>query len=225
MKVKDAVFIKSARIPGEYPQQGLPEIAFAGRSNVGKSSLINRLVHRRDLAKTSSTPGKTRLLNFFAINATLSLVDLPGYGFARVSEGVRKSWGAMVETYLKKRKELRLVVLLVDARLGPTDLDLQLIGWLRHYHIRFITVATKIDKISKSRRASAIKRIRDGLTESSASVLPFSAVTGEGKDLVWKEIMEACQGPVRDDAKDNAANRNTPSGNRYPGDSEGRRNG
>jgi GTP-binding protein len=194
MNVKDAVFIKSARTPADYPYQGFPEIAFAGRSNVGKSSLINRLVHRRDLAKTSSTPGKTRLLNFFSIDSTLSFVDLPGYGFARVSEGVRKSWGSMVETYLRKRKELRLVVLLVDGRLGPTQLDLQLIGWLRHYHIRFITVATKIDKVYKSRRASEIKRIRDGLTEYGGSVIPFSAVTGEGKDLVWKEIMEACQG-------------------------------
>jgi GTP-binding protein len=194
MKLTDAVFIKSARSPGDYPHQGFPEIAFAGRSNVGKSSLINRLVHRRGLAKTSSTPGKTRLLNFFAIDATLSVVDLAGYGFGKVSEGVRKSWGSMVETYLKKRKELRLVVLLVDARLGPTDLDLQLIGWLHGYHIPFLTVATKIDKVSRSRRLSQINRIRDGLKEYGTRVIPFSATTGEGKDLLWTEIMEACQG-------------------------------
>jgi len=194
MKVKDAAFVKSAVAPGDYPRGVLPEIAFAGRSNVGKSSLINCLVHRSGLAKTSSTPGKTRLLNFFVVNSAVSLVDLPGYGFASVPEKVRRSWGSTVETYLKRRKELRLVVLLIDARREPTHQDLQLIEWLRHYRIPFITVVTKIDKISRSRRQSQIRSIRNGLREYEGAVLPFSATTGEGKAAVWAEITRVCEG-------------------------------
>jgi len=193
MKVKNAVFVKSAMAPHGYPRHGLPEIAFAGRSNVGKSSLINCLVHRSGLAKTSSTPGKTRLLNFFVVNSALSLVDLPGYGFARVPEKVRKSWGSLVETYLKSRKELRLVVLLVDARHKPTEQDLQLVGWLRHYRIPSIAVVTKIDKVSRSKRQKHIREILSCLEDYEGRAILFSATTGEGKALVWEEIMRACE--------------------------------
>jgi len=193
MKVKDAVFVKSAVAPRDYPRQGFPEIAFAGRSNVGKSSLINCLVHRRALAKTSSSPGKTRLLNFFVVNSVLSLVDLPGYGFARVPEKVRRSWGSIVETYLKSRKELKLVVLLVDARHEPTEQDLQLVAWLRQHRIPSVAVVTKIDKVSRSRRQSHIKKTLNCLGEYEGRAIPFSASTGEGRAAVWEEIMRACQ--------------------------------
>jgi len=190
MKVKDAVFVKSARSPDQYPRKGLPEIAFAGRSNVGKSSLINALVRRRGLAKTSSTPGKTRLLNFFTVNSALSLVDLPGYGFAKVPEKMRGQWGSMVEAYLRGRKELRLVVVLIDARRDPSGQDLQLISWLRHYEIPFIVVITKIDKVSKSRRTVRIRTISRSLEVRGAAAIPFSAASGEGKEAVWKAISE-----------------------------------
>ena len=191
MKVKDAVFVKSARSPDQYPQKGLPEVAFAGRSNVGKSSLINALVRRRGLAKTSSTPGKTRLLNFFAVNSALSLVDLPGYGFARVPEKMRGQWESMVEAYLRGRKELRLVVVLVDARREPSDQDLQLITWLCHYGISFVVVITKIDKVSKSRRADRIRKIGRSLETHGTTFIPFSAASGEGKEAVWQAISKA----------------------------------
>jgi len=216
MKVKDAVFITSATVPSEYPRHGFPEIAFAGRSNVGKSSLINRLVHRSGLAKTSSTPGKTRLLNFFVVSSALSLVDLPGYGFARVPERVRKSWRSMVETYLKRRKELRLVILLLDARHKPSELDLQLVEWLHEYRIPSMAVITKIDKISKSRRQTQIREILNCLTQYKGRIIPFSAVTGEGKAEVWEEIMQACQAASQSEKQTNSLTpENTP--HRNPG--------
>ncbi len=193
MKVKDALFIKSAVNSKDYPRHGLPEVAFAGRSNVGKSSVINCLVHRKSLAKTSSSPGKTRLLNFFVVNSALSLVDLPGYGFAKVPEKVRRSWGSMVETYLKSRKELRLLVLLVDARHPPTQQDLQLVEWLRQYRIPFVAILTKIDKVSRSKRQSQMENIMKSLGELEERFIPFSAVTGEGRTILWGEILRACQ--------------------------------
>ena len=193
MKIKDAVFVKGATIPAEYPRSGLPEVAFAGRSNVGKSSLINCLVHRSGLAKTSSTPGKTQRLNFFRVNSALSLVDLPGYGFAKVPHRVQETWGPMVETYLKRRKELRLVVLLIDARREPNAHDLQLMDWLCSYRIPSVIVVTKIDKITRSNRQKQIREIVAGLKPHSGPVIPFSATTGEGKAALWSDIMRACQ--------------------------------
>jgi GTP-binding protein len=201
VKVKDAVFVKSAVSPRDYPHQGLPEVAFAGRSNVGKSSLINRLVHRKGLAKTSSTPGKTRLLNFFVVDSTLSLVDLPGYGFARVPEKVRRRWGPMVEAYLKSRKELRLMVLILDARRQPTGQDLQLVEWLRLHSIPFVAVVTKIDKIPRSTWNCQFKKIQSSMGGYQGRMIAFSAATGEGKAALWQEILRACLG-VSADAKE-----------------------
>src|SRR5512138_1254205 len=143
MHVKSAVFIKSATKPAHYPEGELPEIAFAGRSNVGKSSLINALANRKSLVRTSSTPGRTQLINFFDINGTFTLVDLPGYGFAKVPLEVKRQWGPMMQTYLSHRSNLRGVVLIVDVRRVPKDEDIQMLEWLRAYGIQPITVVTK----------------------------------------------------------------------------------
>ncbi|MBW2058107.1 MAG: YihA family ribosome biogenesis GTP-binding protein [Deltaproteobacteria bacterium] len=201
MKIKDAVFVKSAAAPRDYPHHGLPEVAFAGRSNVGKSSLINRLVHRRTLAKTSSAPGKTRLLNFYLVNSALSLVDLPGYGYAKVPEKIRRSWGPMVETYLDRRKELRLVVLLLDARHEPSRLDIQLAEWMYKRRIPFLAVATKLDKVPPSRRMAHVQRISAGLSQYHCRIIPFSAVTGEGKTAIWEQIARACEPASQQDGR------------------------
>jgi GTP-binding protein len=189
MKIISAEFIKSAVKPDQYPKAGMPEIAFTGRSNVGKSSLINTLLGRRKLAQTSATPGKTRLINFFTVNEKLSFVDLPGYGFAKVSRAEQEKWGPMIETYLRERLTLRLVVSILDVRHDPTQQDRDLIEWLRHYGRNHLIVLTKSDKIS---RGEAMRRRRQimahlGLGEHEIPVL-FSAQSGEGKGELWKAI-------------------------------------
>jgi GTP-binding protein len=157
MKIISAEFIKSAVKPDQYPKTGMPEIAFTGRSNVGKSSLINTLLGRKKLAQTSATPGKTRLINFFTVNEKLSFVDLPGYGFAKVSRAEQEKWGPMIETYLRERVNLRLVVSILDVRHDPTQQDRDLIEWLRHYGRNHLIVLTKSDKLS---RGEALRRRR-----------------------------------------------------------------
>jgi GTP-binding protein len=189
MKVISAEFIKSAVRPDQYPKMGMPEIAFTGRSNVGKSSLINAILGRKKLAQTSATPGKTRLINFFTVNGKMSFVDLPGYGFAKVSRAEQETWGPMIETYLRERESLRLVVSILDVRHDPTQKDRDLIEWLRHYGRRHRIVLTKTDKLS---RGEALRRRRQvaatlDLGADDAPIL-FSAQTGEGKGEVWKAI-------------------------------------
>ena len=152
MIIHSAVFDKSATRPSNYPPAELPEVAFAGRSNVGKSSLINVLVNRRGLVRTSSTPGRTQLLNFFTINGAFSLVDLPGYGFAKVPLAVKKDWGPMVRTFLESRTSLRAVIVLFDIRRVPREEDLQLLDWLEEFAIPTIPVITKADKVSRNQR-------------------------------------------------------------------------
>lgn len=190
MKITSAEFIKSATQPAHYPEDPYPEVAFAGKSNVGKSSLINALVHRKKLALTSSTPGRTRLLNFFLINNRFSFVDLPGYGFARVSLEEKKRWGLMVERYLKERSALRLVVLILDIRRDPSDDDLSLMEWLRIYNKNFIVVLTKADKVSKSRAKVRMDSIKKNLGMPVERMILFSARTGEGKTEIWNAISE-----------------------------------
>lgn len=189
MKITSAEFIKSAVWPPQYPPATLPEIAFVGRSNVGKSSLINTLVGRKDLAKTSNTPGRTQLINFFVINEELSFVDLPGYGFAKVSQSVKKNWGEMVEVYLKERSNLALVIFILDIRRDPNNDDLSLRDWLENYRLPYLFVLTKSDKLSRSQsviRKCAIEKILR-LSAEDKTIL-FSAKTKEGKENIWRLI-------------------------------------
>ena len=192
MKVLSAEFVLSAKEPAHYPPAALPEIAFAGRSNVGKSSLINTLLKRKGLARTSNTPGRTQEINFFSVNNRMYFIDLPGYGYAKVPEKMRKNWGPMIETYLSQRQTLRLVVLILDVRRDPSEEDRQLIGWLQFYRLPFFIVLTKIDKVSWNQLGLRQRQIGGGLGLSSATpLISFSAKTGEGKDLLWREISKA----------------------------------
>jgi GTP-binding protein len=189
MKITKAEFLKSAVWPPQYPPAKLPEIAFVGRSNVGKSSLINTLVGRKNLAKTSNTPGRTQLINFFLINETLSFVDLPGYGFAKVSQSVKKNWGEMVEAYLKERQSLALVIFILDIRRNPSDDDLSLRDWLEHYRIPYLNILTKADKLSNNQVIVQKREIERAFNVSAKknSIL-FSAKTQKGKDDIWQAL-------------------------------------
>ena len=191
MKIISAEFVKSATKPSEYPQGNFPEVAFAGKSNVGKSSLINALVNRKNLAKTSSSPGRTQIINFFLVNGKISLVDLPGYGYSKVSLQVRKNWKPMVESYLQTRKEIRLVVLILDARRGVSPDDLALLDWLDYHKIPSLVVLTKADKLSQIERARQKRALAENSLLAEKSQAFFSAVTGEGREEVWKMIQEA----------------------------------
>jgi GTP-binding protein len=186
--VKQTQFIKSATKPSHYPEGSLPEIAFAGRSNVGKSSLVNVLVNRKNLVRTSSTPGRTQLINFFQVNDDFMLVDLPGYGYAKVPLDVKKQWRPMMETYLSKRRNLRGVVLILDIRRTPTEEDQQMLTWLRAFSVPPIIVITKCDKVSKNERAKQSSIIMEKLQLKKEDLSYFSALSREGKDAVWARI-------------------------------------
>lgn len=188
MEVKQAEFIKSAAKQKDYPPPGLPEVAFVGRSNVGKSSLINVLAGRKGLVRTSSTPGRTQLINFFDINAVLTLVDLPGYGYAKAPPELRKQWGPMIEAYLASRESLKAVVLILDIRRVPSDGDLQMLRWLEMYNIPPIIVVTKCDKLSKNEAAKQKSIIADAIKRDKGMLLPFSALSRDGRDGIWSEI-------------------------------------
>ncbi len=188
MKIISAEFIKSATKPSEYPPGNLPEVAIAGKSNVGKSSLINALVNRKNLAKTSSSPGRTQVINFFRVNDALSLVDLPGYGYAKVSLEVRETWKPMVESYLQTRNEIRLVILIVDSRRGTSPDDLALLDWLDYHRIPSLIVLTKADKLSQFERARQKKALGQQPLLTGKTLSFFSAVTGEGKEDLWSWI-------------------------------------
>ena len=188
MHVKSTEFIKSATKPAHYPEGDLPEIAFAGRSNVGKSSLINVLVNRKALVRTSSTPGRTQLINFFAVNNAFTLVDLPGYGFAKVPPEVKRQWGPMMQTYLSSRNNLRGVVLIIDVRRIPKDEDIQMFEWLRTFGVPPILVVTKCDKVSKSERERNLVAIAKELGAERSELCTFSALSREGTESIWKRI-------------------------------------
>lgn len=192
MKIIKAEYTVSAVKAEQYPQDGRPEIAFAGRSNVGKSSLINTLVQRKNLARTSSQPGKTQTINFYNVNDLLYLVDLPGYGFARVSRAERERWGRFIEAYLNQRRELVAVVLLVDIRHPPTRDDVMMYDWLCYFSKPTLVVATKADKISRGQWAKHLKVIRNELgLKPEHQLLPFSAETRQGREEVWDWLARA----------------------------------
>ncbi|GGH33622.1 ribosome biogenesis GTP-binding protein YihA/YsxC [Paenibacillus segetis] len=189
MKVTNSEFVISAVGPDQYPVDGLPEIALAGRSNVGKSSLINRMINRKNLARTSSTPGKTQHLNYYRINDELYFVDFPGYGYAKVSKTKRQVWGEMIEKYLLERETLRLVMLIVDLRHPPSKDDEMMYDWLKHYDMPVCVVATKADKIPKSRWPKHLKIIRESLAmRAGDGFIMFSSEEGLGKDQLWSHI-------------------------------------
>jgi GTP-binding protein len=195
MKILSAEFVLSAKEPAHYPPAVLPEIAFAGRSNVGKSSLINTLLNRKGLARTSNTPGRTQEINFFRVNDRFAFIDLPGYGYAKVPEAIRKHWGPMIEIYLRERDTLRLVVLILDIRRDPSEDDLQMIRWLQFYRLCFLIALTKTDKLSRNQLANRQRQIGESLRLASAApIINFSAKTGEGKELIWREISRELAG-------------------------------
>ncbi len=188
MIIKSTKFIKSATNPSHYPHSVLPEIAFAGRSNVGKSSLINTLVNRKHLVKTSSTPGRTQLINFFEINEAFLFVDLPGYGYAKVPKSVKKNWGPMIETYLSTRKMLKGVILIMDIRRIPDQKDLNLIEWFKHFNIYIILILTKADKLSKTKQINQHLSIAKALSIDEKDLILFSTKSRQGKGTIWYEI-------------------------------------
>jgi GTP-binding protein len=189
MKITSAEFLKSAFQESDWPRDPKPEIAFMGRSNVGKSSVINSLLNARGLARTSNTPGRTQSLNFFDINNSFRFVDLPGFGYARVPKSLRLGWGEMVTSYLAKRQQLVLSIQLVDSRHEPTKLDLQLHEWLEHSAKPRLIVATKSDKLSKNDLKMSLERARRVF--KAATVIAFSAKSGNGRDELWRTIENA----------------------------------
>ncbi len=186
MKITSAEFLKSALKETDWPRDNIPEIAFLGRSNVGKSSLINSLLGVRGLARTSSTPGRTQLLNFFLINRQFRVVDLPGYGYARAPKAVRAEWSSAAEEYLAKREQLMLSIHIVDSRHEPSKQDLQLHEWLVHHHKPHLIVATKSDKLSKNELSRNVNRAARAF--KSDNLIIYSATKREGRDRLWNAI-------------------------------------
>lgn len=188
MIIKSAEFVTSAVKPSQYPPAVLPEVAFAGRSNVGKSSLINTLLNRKRLVKTSSTPGRTQLINFFNINEAFFFVDIPGYGYARVPMAVKKKWGPMIETYITTRTTLKGVVLILDIRRTPGPEEMNMIDWLRHHDIPSVPVLTKSDKLSRSKQQKQLIKITNTLSANKDHFILFSAKSRQGKEEVWSAV-------------------------------------
>jgi len=191
MRITSAEFMVSATRPDNYPPESLPEIAFAGRSNVGKSTLINVLVNRKHLVKTSSTPGRTQLLNFFNINGKMVFVDLPGYGYAKVPDRVKKDWGLMIETYLADRAALKAVVLILDIRRQAQVEEIDFINWLIERRVPVILILTKADKLSKTQQKKQVALNAAALNLPPETFICFSAKTRLGLDRVWAAI-NAC---------------------------------
>lgn len=189
MKVTQAEFTISAVAPNQYPAEDLPEIALAGRSNVGKSSFINKMINRKALARTSSKPGKTQTLNYYFINEFFYFVDVPGYGYAKVSKTEREAWGKMMETYFSEREPLRATILVVDIRHKPTNDDVMMYDFLKHYQIPVIIIATKLDKIKKGQVNKQLKLIKETLAvEPGDQLIAFSSETAQGKETAWQVI-------------------------------------
>lgn len=189
MKVNKAEIEISAVSQAQYPTSNLPEIALAGRSNVGKSSFINKMINRKSLVRTSAKPGKTQTLNFYSINDAFYFVDVPGYGYAKVSKKEREKWGQMMEEYFETRDVLKLVVLIVDSRHDPTKDDLQMAEYLDYLELPLLVIATKLDKVPRSKRHKQLKATKAQFASyENVTIIPFSAETGENKEIIWREI-------------------------------------
>lgn len=189
MKIKQTEFVISAVKPKQFPDDALPEIALAGRSNVGKSSLINCLIDRKNLARTSSKPGKTQTINFYRINQAFYFADVPGYGYAKVSKSMRNSWGKMMETYFRSRSMLRAVIHVIDIRHSPMPHDVEMYEFLQYHELPVIVVATKADKISKGKIDQHASVIRKTLNlQPDHPLIPFSAQNRLGKETLWQQI-------------------------------------
>lgn len=189
MKVHNVELVISAVRPAQYPETELPEFALAGRSNVGKSSFINKLIGRKSMARISSKPGKTQTLNFYKIEEDLFFVDVPGYGYAKVSKSEREAWGKMIETYITSREQLRAVIQIVDLRHPPSKDDQMMYDFMKHYDIPCIIIATKADKIPKGKWDKHKKIVREGLDmEKGDPLIVFSSETGLGQEAAWAEI-------------------------------------
>lgn len=189
MKVNKAEIEISAVSQAQYPISNLPEIALAGRSNVGKSSFINKMINRKSLVRTSAKPGKTQTLNFYSINDAFYFVDVPGYGYAKVSKKEREKWGQMMEEYFETRDVLKLVVLIVDSRHDPTKDDLQMAEYLDYLELPLLVIATKLDKVPRSKRHKQLKATKAQFAPyENVTIIPFSAETGENKEIIWREI-------------------------------------
>jgi len=191
MRITSAEFLKSALKESDWPNDNKREIAFLGRSNVGKSSLINSLLGVRGLARISRTPGRTRTLNFFLINNEFRFVDLPGFGFARVPKDIKRGWATAATEYLAHRKQLVLSIQLIDSRHEPTNQDLQLYNWLRHHQKPHLIVATKTDKLSNNELRKHLENMRQSL---ESDVIAFSAATKRGQEEIWHQIERSLQG-------------------------------
>jgi GTP-binding protein len=189
--IKSAQFIKSATAPDHYPDTSFGEVAFIGRSNVGKSTLINGLLGRRSLVRTSRTPGHTQTINFFLINDSFFLVDLPGYGFARAPREVKRQWEPMIRRYLGQRSNLKAVVLLLDIRRVPSEEDIRMLDWLEEYGIPTIPVLTKVDKVGQGERSAQMEKISRTANLSKEAFSFFSSVTREGREDIWDRIENA----------------------------------
>lgn len=195
MNIHNVLLTVSAVNPNQYPDTPFPDLAFAGRSNVGKSSFINKVLGRKSLARTSSKPGKTATINFYNIDDCLNFVDLPGYGYAKVSKEEKKKWSTMIETYLKSRTTLSQVILIVDSRHAPTENDAVMLNFIRAVCGRAVVVASKLDKLKNSERDDALRRVISTLRLCGDDIIiPFSAVTGEGADMFWDYVNTVIMG-------------------------------
>lgn len=191
MKIRNAEITMSAINKSQYPDEGIPEIALVGRSNVGKSSTVNTLLNRRNFARTSQTPGKTRTINFYLINQEFFFVDLPGYGYAKVAKSEKEKWGTIMERYLQERDELCSILLLVDIRHEPTNDDVMMYQWIKHFGYNCVVIATKADKISRGQYQKHMSIIRKKLQlEKDEKILPISSLKKTGVEEIWAEIIK-----------------------------------
>lgn len=195
MIIKNAALETVCGITSKLPENSMPEVAFSGKSNVGKSSLINSLMNRKNLARTSSQPGKTQTINFYNVNGEIYFVDLPGYGYARANESIKAQWGKMIENYLHQSRQLRAVFLLIDIRHKPSENDCIMYDWILGHGFKPIIIATKLDKIKRSQIQKQVKLLKETLgAEKDTRIIPFSALTRQGREEIYEVIEQILQG-------------------------------